>query len=114
MLAGRRGEEAAEQFLRGIGYLIIACNVRLNRDEIDIVAFDPTDRVYVFVEVKARSRADSDYRPELNITRQKRACMKRAARRYMTGIPEEIGYRLDVVCVMHDKVVDHYIQVNCE
>lgn len=91
--------------------MMIARNVRLGKDEIDIVAFDPTDRVYVFVEVKTRTREDVDYRPELNVTRQKRVCMRRAARRYMTGIPAETGYRLDVVCVMHDKVVDHYIEV---
>ncbi len=111
MIAGQKGEDCAVAYLRGLGYSIIGRNVRLNKDEIDIIAFDPVDRVYVFAEVKTRTRIDLDYRPELNITYKKRGFMRRAARRWMTQFSEETGYRMDIVCVMENKVVDHYIEV---
>lgn len=111
MMAGKQGEDAAVVHLQNIGYTIIGRNVRLNKDEIDIIAFDPRDKVYVFAEVKTRTRIDQDYRPELNITYKKRGFMRRAARRWMTQFSEEIGYRMDVLCVMDGNVVDHYIEV---
>jgi putative endonuclease len=111
MIVGKEGEDCAVAYLRKIGYTVVARNVRLNKDEIDIIAFDPVDSVYVFAEVKTRTRMDLDYRPELNFTYKKRGFMRRAARRWMTQFTEEIGYRMDVVFIMDGKVVDHYIEV---
>ena len=62
LVVGKRGEEIALSYLRSLGYPIRGCNVRLGRDEIDIIAYDPKDRVIAFVEVKTRSRASADYR----------------------------------------------------
>ena len=50
---GRRGEQAAERFLRKKGYRIVALNDRQGIGEIDIVAVEK--RTVVFVEVKTRS-----------------------------------------------------------
>jgi putative endonuclease len=47
---GRTGEDAAAEFLRRLGYEILARNYRHARREIDIVARD--GRTTVFVEVK--------------------------------------------------------------
>lgn len=55
-LFGQEGESAAEQFLRGKGYRIVARNLRSSVGELDLVAEDGP--VLVFVEVKAR-RTDS-------------------------------------------------------
>ncbi len=53
---GRAGEDAAVRALRARGYRIIARNVRLRRGELDVVAEEAGD--LVFVEVKCRrSRA---------------------------------------------------------
>jgi putative endonuclease len=49
---GRAGEDAAADFLAGLGYRILGRNVRLPGGELDIVALD--GRVLVFVEVKRR------------------------------------------------------------
>ncbi len=109
---GKAGEVIAEKFLRSLGYKIIDRNVKVGKhDEIDIIAFDRNDNVYVFAEVKTRSRSDVDFRPELNITFDKRTRMARAARRWMAERNEDIGYRLDVLCVVEGNVVDHFVEV---
>lgn len=51
---GRRGEDAAAEFLRRRGLEVLARNVRTAFGEIDLVALDGD--VVVFVEVKARRR----------------------------------------------------------
>jgi len=111
--AGQRGEDIAARYLRDHDYRILDRNVRIGHDEIDIVAYDPIDRVFIFAEVKTRSKADSDYRPELSITHKKRIRMTRAARRYMARSQHDadVGYRLDVICVADSKVIEHYPEV---
>jgi len=111
MEVGQSGEETATHHLRSLGLRITGRNIRIGKDEIDIVAFDPIDHVYVFAEVKTRTAISDDFHPNINITWRKRGYMRRAARRFMTQFEEEIGWRLDVVCVMNGKVVDHFIDV---
>ena len=52
-LSGHEGENAAVRLLEGLGYQVIARNVRLPGGEIDIIARERG--TIVFVEVKARS-----------------------------------------------------------
>ncbi len=112
METGREGEGIALAHLRALGYPIRGRNVRIGRDEIDIVAFDPKDQVVVFVEVKSRSRFDKDFRPELNVTGRKRGTMLRAARRWVARHRYDGGYRVDVVSVAEGRVLDHFKEVN--
>ena len=51
-LLGNRGERAAERYLAGLGYRIVARGLRGRRGELDLVALD--GRQVVFVEVKTR------------------------------------------------------------
>ena len=111
---GRIGERIALSFLRECGYVIYGCNVRLGRDEIDIVAYDPRDRVFVFAEVKARSKAHEAYVPELNLTPRKKTAMRRAARTWVAERGFEGGYRLDLLCVVGDRVTDHLQEVGAD
>lgn len=105
---GQRGEEAARRFLSRTGYRILAINARVGaHDEIDIVAYDPADRVMVFVEVKTRARDSADYRPEMNITSTKRSRMARAARLWVAQCGWQGGYRLDAVFVVGESVTRH-------
>ncbi len=108
---GWQGESLAARHLKRLGYRVLQRNVRVGRkDEIDILAYDPTENVLVFVEVKSRAR-NTEYTPEMNITAEKRIAMSRAARRWMTEHDWDMGYRLDVICVSEGKVVDHYKEV---
>ena len=105
---GKRGEDLAVKFLTGRGYLVLHRNVRLGKDEIDIIAFDPADRVVVFAEVKARRRVSEDFLPEMNVTFGKRRCLVRAAKKWVDLTQYEGGWRLDVVCVAGGEVTAHY------
>jgi putative endonuclease len=49
---GRDGEELAAAHLRGLGFVVLACNVRTARGEIDLVARHGA--LLVFAEVKTR------------------------------------------------------------
>lgn len=112
LIAGRTGEDIAARFLERKGYRIYGRNVRVgSHDEIDIVAFDHKDRVIVFCEVKSRTRADSDFLPEVNVNWKKRRNMARSARRWILEHAWEGGARLDIVCVSAGSVIGHYEDV---
>ena len=110
---GTAGEDIAAQFLKYVGYAIWDRNVRIERDEIDIVAYDPKDDVVAFVEVKTRSKKDEFYRPELNVDVRKRRALHRAATRWITMHNEERGFRVDLICVADGTVTDHWKQIDC-
>ncbi len=104
---GRSGEQIATWYLQSLGYRILERNVRIHRDEIDIVAFDPADRVVVFAEVKARTLPGLDYHPALNLTWRKKRAMRRAARAWMARFGGYAGYRMDLLCIAEGRVADH-------
>lgn len=112
MRTGSRGEDVAARHITLGGYAVLERNVRFAKDEIDIVAFDPFDGVMVFVEVKARTRAHDDYRPELNITPSKRRKLARSARAWVAAHDYDGGWRIDVVCVVAGNVVSHLREIN--
>lgn len=105
---GRRGEELAAEYLRGVGYRLVASNfmIGVGRDrrgvpvqaEIDLVAYEgPT---LCFVEVKTRA-SDWFAAPEANVDLRKQRQVARAARAYrrLLGLAGE-PYRYDVVSVI--------------
>ena len=79
---GRRGEEAACEFLRREGHTIVERNWRSSHLETDIITSDK-DGIH-FVEVKTRN-APVAAESESNITRTKRLRMVRAAQSYLHG-----------------------------
>ena len=50
-LLGKKGEQKAVEFLKEKGYQIIEQNFLKRMGEIDIIAFDPKYKEYVFIEV---------------------------------------------------------------
>ena len=92
---GRFGEDAAAKFLRAAGFRILARNVRVGRDELDLVAHDGA--ALVFVEVRARDEAAlvSGYH---SLTRRKRDAFRRAAFGYLRALERPPKtWRFDVV-----------------
>lgn len=109
---GKKGERIGIEYLERLGYKVLDANVRVGRhDEIDILAYDPTDQALVFVEVKSRARGGTTYTPDINVTWKKRYHNSRAARRWVGDHDYDGGYRLDVLCVSQGRVTDHYIEV---
>lgn len=105
---GRRGERAAADHLRALGFELVASNFKLNvgrnrrgavvRNEIDLVAYEGP--LLCFVEVKTR-RSDWYAAPEANVDLRKQRQVTRAARAYrrllgLQGAP----HRYDVVTVI--------------
>ncbi len=108
---GRHGEQVATDFLRSIEYKIHDRNVRLGRDEIDIVAYDTLERCLVFVEVKTRSSYDPDFLPHVALNYRKKKKMKRAAWKWMQAREYDAPWRLDAVCVIENRVYRHIKQM---
>ncbi len=111
---GREGEALAKRYIHALGYELRGSNIRVGRGEIDLLAFDPTDQVLVFLEVKSRAHRHAEYRPELNLTFRKRTSMAKAAREWIAANTYEGGYRMDLLCIAGGKVTDHMKELEWE
>lgn len=95
---GRHGEDLAAQFIVEAGYTVIDRNWRCPRGEIDLVARDGNDTV--FIEVKTRSSTAFGH-PFEAITAQKVARLKRLAKAWCEAHPYRRGVvRIDAVSVI--------------
>jgi putative endonuclease len=84
-LAGDAAEELVAARLAATGWTILARNVRLGRDELDIVAVDPgPPRELVVVEVRRRSRRDFGL-PEETLDHRKRRALRRGIAALLDG-----------------------------
>lgn len=109
---GRLGERLAAEFLEARGYRVLDANYRFQREEVDLVCFQPTPAddggEIVFVEVKARRGTGADRRsafgpPEAAVTPAKQAAIKRVAEAWLLErrmMPSPV--RFDVVAVTLD------------
>jgi putative endonuclease len=94
---GRRGEDLAARFLRGLKYTIITRNYRAPTGEIDIIARD--GKMLVFVEVK--TRMEDDPSPEVQVSQTKQHQLTKAAKTYLGrySFPQPPA-RFDVVAIV--------------
>lgn len=88
-------ELLCELWLRALGWRILARRWRTHPYEIDIVAIDGEE--LVFVEVK--SSFSGGWHPEMAISEKKIASLKEAAERWLATNTYEGGVRFDVVAV---------------
>ena len=94
--AGRRGERAVRWWLRLRGWRLLGRNVRVGRDELDIVAAHPSKPVLAVVEVKA-SRGDVD--AVVRVDHRKQCRVARAAERLPEPWRRGRRLRFDVASV---------------
>ncbi len=106
-LFGASGERQAEVFLQKKGYRILDRNFRTRYGEIDLVARDGDE--IVFVEVKHRKTADFGY-PEESVTASKLQKMHRTAMQYLEKHTLLQEYRIDVIAICGTELV-HLIGV---
>ena len=96
---GRRGEEIAAEFLIKKGFEILRRNWHFGKLEIDIIAIDKNE--LVFVEVKTRS-TDFFLEPELSLTNKQQGFIIRAANAFIENHAYDMDARFDVISiVMH-------------
>lgn len=93
---GALGEQAAVDYLRKQGFMIVERNYRIGRSEIDIVA-SRYDELH-FVEVKTR-KAGSMIAPEEAINERKLRALRRAASAYMAQHRSPLEPRFSLVAV---------------
>lgn len=94
---GLAGERLAEKFLRASGLKIIARRFRTRAGEIDLIAMDGDE--VVFVEVKTR-RSGRFGTPEESVTRTKRAHLRAVAFAYLSSTHRpRARFRIDVVAI---------------
>ncbi len=94
---GRRGEALAVAHLTGLGYEVLATNVRTRYGELDVVARE--GEVLVFVEERTR-HGGALGTPEESITPRKRRRLVELAEAYLQTLPEPAPpCRIDVVAI---------------
>ncbi|GMR11269.1 MAG: YraN family protein [Anaerolineae bacterium] len=98
---GIHGERVAEKHLVGLGYRILDHNWRWQKGELDLVAEQGEE--VVFVEVKAR-RSQTYGPPEESITRAKREKLIQTAYAYLGSAKrQDVRWRIDVVAIDMDR-----------
>jgi len=104
---GKKGEEQAIAYLRGIGYAILHTNWRYKKLEIDIIARD--GEYLSVIEVKTRKNADFG-EPETFVTRKKQKLIIRATHEYMKAFELEYEVRFDIIAVNNETGQVEHIQ----
>ena len=97
---GLLGERLAGEHLASLGYRILEHNWRWQRGEIDVIATQ-NDEI-VFVEVKAR-RTQTYGSPEESITPSKQRKLIQAANAYLGSTNQsDVDWRIDVIVIDMD------------
>jgi putative endonuclease len=102
---GKQGEDIACEYLIQQGYHIICRNWQLEKAEIDIIAME--NKELVFVEVRLRTHAEDI--PELSISNKKIELLCNAAS-YFADVHTELNYhttRFDVIGIHVQKNISH-------
>ena len=103
---GEAGERLVAARLEAAGWTILARNVRVGRDELDLVAVDPgPPRTLVVIEVRRRSRRDFGLAEE-TLDRRKRLALWRAVSALLDDgvLPDgrqlpRLPFRIDLVAI---------------
>jgi putative endonuclease len=106
---GKDGERSALSFLEHRGYTILDRNYTFNHGEIDIVARDKDELVFVEVKMRRNPQFGS---PEESVTPAKQELLRRTAEGYVLekGL-ENCSCRFDVVAIRNEnglKTFVHY------
>ncbi len=96
-LLGIKGEQLAQSFLKQLGYSIIEVNWREQKFEIDIIAIDGNE--IVFVEVKTRGTAIFGD-PEEAVNQKKQNHLIEGAECYVNEHNIDLEGRFDVVSII--------------
>ncbi len=112
---GDQGEDIAVAYLLAHGYRIMERNVRFGKDELDIIAYDQTHAMVVFVEVKSRAKTESRAYPVLGaVDKAKRRCLRRAVAKWTVKHQYHGPGRTDVICVAAGRVVRHLMNLGSD
>ncbi|HYO89512.1 MAG TPA: YraN family protein [Candidatus Limnocylindrales bacterium] len=95
---GQRGEQAAADYVLGLGWRVLERNWRGTRGELDIIAEDGD--TLVFVEVKSRQGTPPE-EAFVQVSQRKQAALIMTAEEYMeTRSLIDAEWRVDVIAVV--------------
>ncbi len=95
---GAYGERIAARHLRLRGYAVRARNWRVGHLEIDLIAENLRDLVFVEVKTRTYSTLDDASRPPKSaVNAEKQQATRKAARRYLSLFPTGKQPRMDVL-----------------
>ena len=97
---GKMGESLAERFLKKKGYEILERNFRCPLGEIDLIAKEAGE--LVFIEVKTRQTTSFGF-PEEQITWRKQKKLEQLAQFYLKRYRKEEPCRIDVVSILFNQ-----------
>jgi len=97
---GIKGEDEAAKMLEKKGYKVVAHNWRLGHWEIDLIAENKAE--VVFVEVKARTTMFGDIRPEEYVDENKKKRMITSGNAYMRHCGSTKSLRFDIIGIVVD------------
>lgn len=108
MRVGREGEEIVSEYLQQRNWEVVARNYKTKFGEIDLIAKQKGE--VVFVEVKSRAQLDC-FDPSRKVDREKLRRVRRLAQFWLDHHAPESPARIDVVGVADGCVVEHYEDV---
>lgn len=94
----RRGEDAAAAFLERVGMTIVERNWRCSAGEIDVVALDGDELVFVEVKTRRSERAGTG-EEAVSAAKQRRLVRLADAYIHASGVEEVGQVRFDVVAI---------------
>ena len=94
---GKHGEQVAVDFLSAKGFKILERNWRFKKNEVDIIAQDGDE--IVFVEVKTRHE-NYLVEPELTVSKKQQRSIINAAEQYIISRDIDLEARFDIVSVV--------------
>ena len=98
---GHLGEDATCEYLTKHGYKILERNWRLGNIEIDIIAENKKE--LVFVEVKTRTTTFADVNPEEYVDEHKKKFMTVAGNAYVKHKQTDKSLRFDICGILWDR-----------
>ena len=98
---GAQGEQTAADYLAGVGYAVLTRNARTKSGELDIIAAEGDE--LVFVEVKQRAQNSID-RPAAFVNASKQRKLRAAALEWLAEKNDPRPFRFDVVEVWGEQV----------
>ena len=96
-LLGEEGEKIAIRFLKSKGYIIHHTNWRMGHLEVDVIADNGQE--LVFVEVKTRSSEEYG-KPEESVNEKKEMDLITSADVYLESLELEVPVRFDIVSII--------------
>ncbi|MEM6378773.1 MAG: YraN family protein [Bacteroidota bacterium] len=104
---GQWGEKIARQYLEAQAYELLESNWRYSRAEVDIIARQGTQ--LIFVEVKLRKNNDFG-KPETFVDRRKQSLLAEAASAYCEANNHDGEIRFDVISITGNPTTSYQLR----